>query len=186
MNNIEIKIKKEQLIQSIKDNISESKLTTVETSILNTKDAFLSYLFLKEISTKRINEHLKVICDSNDYQTIYSTAMEIKCDKTLLQKKIMDSGIAKWMYFIGLAEGIDIEALEDAIIKTGDLPYIFMFGSSNPYCNKQKIAEYVISTNNPEYIGKLGCMGINSDERSNLIYLARQKNIEEYKRSLKK
>lgn len=186
MNNIEIKVKKEQLIQSIKGNISGSKLNTVESSILNTKDAFLSYLFLKEIGSKRVNEHIKVIADSNDYQIMYTTCMEVNCDKTLLQKKIMDSGIAQWMYFLGLADGIDIEQLEDAIIKTGDLPYIFMFGSSNPYSNKKKIAEYIISTNNIEYISKLGCMGINSEERTNLIYKAREKNIEEYKHSLRK
>ena len=75
MNNVEIRLKKEKLIQTIKNNLKGGELKTVEKSILDKNDPFLSYLFAKEINGADINSHLNVVINSNDAQMMYTFAM---------------------------------------------------------------------------------------------------------------
>ena len=180
MNDIDIKIKKEKLIQTIKTVISPKNIRTIENSILDKNDAFLSYLFAKEIEGASINKHLKVVASSRDYQTIYSFAMEIECDKTTLVEAIKNSGMAKWMYFVTYAKGVDAKLLEDAILNTNDLRYIFNF-ALNTNCNRSKFIRKIVESKNLDYISQLGKLGVKSEERNILI-----KQVEDNTRKLKK
>lgn len=180
MNDIDIKIKKEKLIQTIKTVISPKNIRTIENSILDKNDAFLSYLFAKEIEGANIDKHLEVVASSKDYQTIYSFAMEVECDKTMLVESIKNSGIAKWMYFVTYAKGVDATLLEDAILNTDDLRYIFNF-ALNTNCNRSKFIRKIVESNNLDYISQLGKLGVKSEERNILI-----KQVEDNTRKLKK
>ncbi len=181
MENIVDKIKKEKLIQYIKRSQNISELKTIEKSILDKNDPFLSYLFAKEIKSALIPLHLNVVVNSNDYQIMYTFAMEIECDKTPIQNAIIKSKNAKWIYFLSWAKGVDIKLLEDAIIETGDLYYIYRFGVDVPGANQERIAKLIIANGNIEYMYLLGRLGINHSEREYLIKNAEKSNIKNLK-----
>ena len=186
MKDIEIKLEKEKLIHYIKSKITKDDLSAIEMSILDKNDPFLSYLFAREIKNCNISSHLKVVTDSNDYQTMYTFAMEIDCDKTLITEKIAKSGIAKWMYFLAWAKGVDIKLLEDSILETGDINYIYMFGLDVPQANKERIAKYILQSGNIYYINLLGRYGIKRGVRENAIKEAEEKIKKEMKLTMKK
>lgn len=183
---IELQLKKEKLIQFIKSSTTIDKLNTIEKSILDQNDPFLSYLFAKEIKNANIPSHLKIVADSKDYQTMYTFAMEIDCDKTLITKAIVKSGIAKWMYFLSWAKGVDIKLLEDSILKTEDIKYIYFFGLDVPQANKERIAKYILQSGNIYYINLLGRYGIKRGDREAAIKLAEDKIKKEMKLTMKK
>lgn len=182
MNNVEIRLKKEKLIQTIKNNIKPNELNTVEKSILDKNDPFLSYLFAREIKGADINSHLKVVVNNLDAQLMYTFAMEIPCNKDLIIDGLSKIGDAKWLYFLAWSNDVNKEKLLDELLKTNDINYIFSFGINVPDANKDKIADYIISTNNIEYINKLGKLGIHREERLELIRQAEQNNIKRLKR----
>lgn len=181
MNNVEIRLKKEKLIQTIKTNLKGGELKTVEKSILDKNDPFLSYLFAKEINGADINSHLNVVINSNDAQMMYTFAMEIPCNKDLIIDGLSRIGDAKWLYFLAWADGVNIDKLLDELIKTNDINYIYSFGTNIPNADKNKIIKYIISTNNIQYINNLGRLGISREERSELIRQAEINNIRKLK-----
>ena len=185
MEDIDIKLGKEKLIQTIKRVINNKNFRTIENSILDKNDAFLSYLFAKEIEGADIPSHLNVVLNSEDYQTIYTFAMEIKCDKKGLQNKITKHGDARWIYYLAWAENIDFESLQEALFNTGNIDYIFNFGLNFDNADKQKITEMVIASRRIDLIAQLGRYGVNFYQRERIISEIQEENIRSLRRNNK-
>lgn len=185
MEDIDIKLGKEKLIQTIKKVINNKNFRTIENSVLDKNDAFLSYLFAKEIEGANIPSHLNVVLNSEDYQTMYTFAMEIKCDKKGLQNKITKHGEARWIYYLAWAENIDFESLQEALFNTGNIDYIFNFGLNFDNSDKQRITEMVIASRRIDLIAQLGRYGVNFYQRERIISEIQEENIRSLRRNNK-
>lgn len=182
MDDVDIRLTKELLIKSIKLRINQNNFNVIENSVLRTNDPFLTYLFAKEIKGADINKHLQVVLNSDDYQTLYTFAMEIDCDKTQIQNKIINHGEAKWIYYLFWADNIDFKLLEEALYKTNDIDYIFKFGLSFKEANKDKIIDLIIKSKNIKYISQLGKFGVGFFERERIISEIQEENIRKLKK----
>ena len=97
---------------------------------------------VKDILTKEEYTDLRKHVSSNGFDFVAEDA----------QLSVIESGNPRDILKMARVKGADIKALEEAMIKTGDLEYICLFAEKIKGANRTKLARGIVKAGDPVYI----------------------------------
>lgn len=131
---------------SLDDNSPDEKV------VLDNKNPEICYNYAKEVKGANVEEHGKEVAKKGDAKLNLEFAKNVPgADLSIHQQAVIDKKIAKYIYQFAKIPGANIKELENALIETGELYWIFIFAKDIEEADINTISDFIIASKNVEY-----------------------------------